>query len=131
MPERLSGPASMKTIRRTCDTMSNAGDLTQDSAIKRAEAHGIDIGRLKVMLELTPTERLEILRTLTQEGESAVARAEAYGIDVSLLKLALSWTPTQRVQRALEMADMVRELHKSGAKKHGARAYPPEATDQL
>lgn len=100
--------------------MSDASNLTRDSAIKRAEAHGIDIGRLKAMLELTPT----------QEGESAVARAEAYGIDVSLLKLALSWTPTQRVQRALEMADMVRALHRAGAEKHGARAYP-KTTEQL
>ncbi len=100
-----------------------------ESAVGRARAYGIDVGRLRAMLDLTPTERLEILQTLTQERESAVARAEAYGIDVSLLKLALTWTPTQRVQRALEMADMVRALHRAGAEKHGARAYP-KATDQ-
>lgn len=99
-------------------------------AIERARAYGIDVEELRAMLQLTPTERLEVLRALIQKGESAVARAESYGIDISLLKLALTWTPTQRVQRAIEMADMVRALHRAGAEKHGAGAYP-KATDQL
>lgn len=76
------------------------------------------------MLQLTPTERVELMCACAAQGPDAIARAEAYGIDVSLLKLALTWTPTQRVQRALEMAEMVRELQRSGAEKHGIQAYP-------
>jgi len=102
-----------------------------ESAVQRAAAHGIDVAELRAMLQRTPTERLELLRArIRQQGESAVRRAEAYGIDVSLLKLALTWTPTERVQKALELAEMVRALHRAGAKKHGSRAYP-EATDEL
>lgn len=88
-------------------------------AVKRARAHGVDIARLKAMLQLTPTERLEVLRASLPAQAGAVRRAEAYGIDVSLLKLALTWTPTERVQKALELAAMVRTLHRAGAKKRG------------
>ena len=106
------------------------GTTERESAIDRAQAHGIDIGELRAMLELTPTERLERLRARAVHRESAVRRAEAYGIDISLLKLALTWTPTQRVEKALEMAALVRALHQAGAKKHGARVYP-QATEKL
>lgn len=99
--------------------MSDANDLTRDSAIKRAEAHGIDIGRLKAMLELTPTERLEMLRVLTQGGESAVARAEAYGIDISLLKLALTWTPTQRLEKLEDQVNALQAIRQARGKQYG------------
>jgi hypothetical protein len=98
-------------------------------AIERARAHGVDIARLKAMLQLTPTERLEMLRACTPSSTSATQRAGAYGIDVSLLKLALTWTSTERVQKALELAATVRTLHQAGAKKHGAGACP-QAVDE-
>lgn len=89
------------------------------SAIERASVHGINIARLRAMLQRTPTERLEMLRACTPAGTSAIQRAEAYGIDVSLLTLALTWTPTERVQKMVELAVTVRTLHQAGAKKHG------------
>lgn len=99
-----------------------------ETAIDRARAYGIDVAELQAMLQLTPTECLEMLRARIEQGESAIERAEAYGIDVSLLKLALTWTPTQRLQKLEEWVNTVRTLQEAGEKRRGTRANS-EATN--
>lgn len=98
---------------------SGIGVLEVENVIKRALTYGINVARLQDMLGCTPTERLEMLRACTPQGESAIARAVAYGIDISLLELALSWTPTERLEALERLIASVHELHAAGAKQHG------------
>lgn len=76
---------------------------------------------LRANLELSPTERLEVLRTMAIRQQTAVDQAISYGIDVSLLELALTWTPTERLEKLDAVTNLVKTLQAAGARKHGIR----------
>lgn len=80
-----------------------------------------DYDTLRANLQLSPTKRLELLRSWPVPQENAIDRAISYGIDVSLLQLALSWTPTERLEKLAALINTVRTLTLAGAREHGIR----------